>query len=443
MTENRSDIEQGAAPRIAVPQLMRRWWNRALPYAASAIFVAIAGVVSKLSIGVAESSALTLVFLIAVVVSANRFGLWPAVLSSFLSVLCWDYFFTQPYYSLRLDDPRDVFALIAFLSVSLVVSGMAEQIRRQRESVAALARSVTASYQLSQNLSRLATVEEIAVFMTAQFAELFSCRVVIVLVDHSDGHGWLVFPSDAQLTSDERDAAKATLYPLAIAPPSGRSGAQTMRFAPIEGARGKLGVVGLDGAARPPLSSDEQEGFDAFVRQSAIAIERAWLTRDVEHTRMVAETERIRNALLTSVSHDLRTPLTTIIGALSTLNTAGDVFSREIRTKLVATARKEALRLNRFVGNLLDITRLESGALAVTPVPVDLEEVVESALERAGELVSHHALDVAFGADLPEILADPFLLEQVIFNLLDNAAKYSPPGSTIAIRAAGEATACR
>jgi two-component system sensor histidine kinase KdpD len=349
-------------------------------------------------------------------------------------VLCWDYFFTRPYYSLELADPRDVFALVAFLIVALVVSAMTEQIRRQNENLSTLAQSIAASYNLSQMLSRLASAEEIASYAASQIADLFACRAVVVLMDQ--GGTPSIFPSGGEMAPEDLEAAAAVFAFRPVASSAADARRSDFIFLPLKGSHGRLGAVGVSRRSQWQFSNEERQRLDAFLSQTAFAIERARLTRDVEHSKMIAETERMRSALLTSVSHDLRTPLTTIIGALSTLATSGSDFSPEVHAELVATAHDEAERLDRFVGNLLDITRLESGSLAVRTVPVDIAEVVESALERAHELLSRHELDVELPPGLPDVEADFALLEQVLFNVLDNAAKYSPAGTVIAIRLA-------
>ena len=170
-----------------------------------------------------------------------------------------------------------------------------------------------------------------------------------------------------------------------------------------------------------------------------MAIERVNLAADVDRTRLLAETERLRSALLTSISHDLRTPLAAILGAASGLENYHALLDEAGRRDLLATIRDEAERLNRFVGNLLDMTRLESGALAPRLEAVDLGEMVGAALARAGRVLADHRVEMDLAADLPLLRIDPVLFEQVLFNLLDNAAKYAPEGSTVKLRAWHEA----
>jgi two-component system sensor histidine kinase KdpD len=183
------------------------------------------------------------------------------------------------------------------------------------------------------------------------------------------------------------------------------------------------------------LTPDERRLLDALVDQAAVAIERVSLARGLAETRVLAETERLRAALLTSISHDLRTPLASILGAASSLRSFADKYDPEQREDLLATLEDEAERLNRFVGNLLDMTRLESGAIELKLDLVDLGEIVGAALQRAGSVLARHRIEVEIAADLPMVRLDAILFEQVLFNLFDNAAKYASPGSRIDVRA--------
>jgi two-component system, OmpR family, sensor histidine kinase KdpD len=395
--------------------------------------VAAAAGVSALTYKLASSGSLTLIFLIAVVFSAQRHGLWPAVLTSLLSVLCWDYFFTLPYYELYFSDPRDYFALITFLSASLIISGMTEQIRRQSERLSTLAESVSDLYRLSQEFSHLATIDDLASFVVSRVGNMLTCEAVVVLRNHGDHSAPLIFPSDQCLEPNELAAAGGTFLALSVSNRLDRDPGSRFAFAPLNTNNGRIGSVGISRPAEPELTGAEREELDAFLSMAALAMERAWLARDIEYAKMSVETERLRNALLTSVSHDLRTPLTTIIGALSTLESLGHSMSPADRDELLASAHGEAERLNRFVGNLLDVAKLESGTLAARLVSTDLSEIVDVALERARPLLAQHQVRVAIAEDIPPASADAAMLEQVIFNVLDNAAKYSPADSEIRI----------
>ena len=200
--------------------------------------------------------------------------------------------------------------------------------------------------------------------------------------------------------------------------------------------RGTVGIVGLDSdGAGLLLTPDQRRLFDALTDQAALAIERVNLVENIDRARIAAETERLRSALLTSISHDLRTPLASILGSASSLKTYGASLDNAAQDELIGTIQEEAERLNRFIANLLDMTRLESGAIEPNADLVDLADVIGSALRRAAKVLAKHAVELDLGADMPMLKLDPVLFEQVLFNLLDNAAKYSPAGTQIRVEA--------
>jgi two-component system sensor histidine kinase KdpD len=206
-------------------------------------------------------------------------------------------------------------------------------------------------------------------------------------------------------------------------------------FLPMRTGRGVVGVVGLESEKQGALlTPDQRRLFDALADQAALAIERVNLAEDIDRNRLNAETERLRSALLTSISHDLRTPLASILGSASSLKSFGATLDEAARSELLRSILEEAERLNRFIANLLDMTRLESGAVAPNLELIDLSDVVGSALRRAAKVLAAHRIELSLAPDLPMLRLDPVLFEQALFNLLDNAAKYSSPGSSVAVK---------
>jgi two-component system sensor histidine kinase KdpD len=199
--------------------------------------------------------------------------------------------------------------------------------------------------------------------------------------------------------------------------------------------RGAIGIVGIDSDKPGPLlTPDQRRLLDALIDQGALAIERVFLVEDVDRAKRSIEADRLRSALLTSISHDLKTPLAGILGAASTLRDVSGALDDAAKADLLTTVIDESERLNRFIANLLDMTRLESGAVVPQTALQDLGEVVGSALARAAKILAHHEIEVDLAADLPMLELDPVLFEQALFNLLDNAGKYAPPGTTVHIR---------
>jgi two-component system sensor histidine kinase KdpD len=199
--------------------------------------------------------------------------------------------------------------------------------------------------------------------------------------------------------------------------------------------RGPVGVVGIDSDKPGPLlTPDGRRLLDALMDQGALAIERVHLVEDMDSVKRTMETDRLRTALLTSISHDLKTPLAAVLGSAGTLRSLSDKLTEAEKSDLLATIIDESERLNRFIANLLDMTKLESGAIVPNVAPHDLSEIVGSALRRASKILARHIVELELGANLPMVNLDAVLFEQVLFNLLDNAAKYAPEGTAIRIQ---------
>ena len=206
-------------------------------------------------------------------------------------------------------------------------------------------------------------------------------------------------------------------------------------FLPMHTGRGAIGVMGIDSDKPGPLfTPDQRRLLDALRDQGALAIERVRLVEEMDRVERAAETERLRSALLTSISHDLKTPLAAVLGAASTLRDLGGKLNDAEKADLLSTIIDESERLNRFIANLLDMTKLESGAIAPNVALHDLGEIVGSALRRASRILAHHKVELELAPDLPMLELDAVLFEQVLFNLLDNAAKYAPPETTVRIQ---------
>jgi two-component system sensor histidine kinase KdpD len=203
-------------------------------------------------------------------------------------------------------------------------------------------------------------------------------------------------------------------------------------FLPMRTGRGPIGVLGIDDdKSGPLLTPDQRRLLDALMDQGALAIERVRLVEDMDQVKRAVETDRLRSALLTSISHDLKTPLAAVLGSATTLRDLAIKLSDAEKADLLSTVIDESERLNRFIANLLDMTRLESGAIVTNTVPHDLSEIVDTALRRATKILSRHKIQLKLTANLPMVNLDAVLFEQALFNILDNAAKYAPAGTTI------------
>ena len=419
---------------------------RPWPYVASSFIVAAAVLVGLGLEYVLTVSNISLVFLTAVLVTAATFGLWPSLYACLISVLAYNFFFLPPVYTFTIADPENVVALFFFLVAALIAGNLAAGMRAQALAARGRAGTTEELYRFSRKLAGILDMDDLLWATAYQVATMLKVRVVVLLPEGgNEGEGIAVragYPPE-----DELDAADlaAALWCWKNNREAGR-GADTLPgarrlFLPLRTGSGPVGVLGIDrdgpatDTTRPLLPPDQRRLLDALADQAAVAIERVNLAADVDRTRLLAETERLRSALLTSISHDLRTPLAAILGAASGLESYHALLDEAGRRDLLATIRDEAERLNRFVGNLLDMTRLESGALAPRMEAADLGEMVGAALARAGRVLADHRVEMDIAPDLPLLKIDPVLFEQVLFNLLDNAAKYAPEGSTVKLRA--------
>ena len=368
---------------------------------------------------------------------AVRFGLWPSLFAVVAGSLCYNFFFLPPTYTLTIANPTNVAAFLFFTVVAVLVSNLAAQVRLQAVTAQRRARTTEELYAFSRKLAGATELDDVLWATAYQMASQLGVQVVLLLPD-ADGAIAVRAGYPPEDTLEPADIAAAR-WTYENNRPAGR-GADTLPgarrlFMPLRTAGGAIGVVGLDTERPGPLLTPEQRRlFDALSDQAAVAIERVNLVADVETALRAAETDRLRQALLTSISHDLRTPLAAIVGSAGTLRDFAADLTEASRAELAGTILDESERLNRFIANLLDMTRLESGAVAPNHAPHDLGEIVGSALQRAGPVLAGHRTEVDLAPDLPMVEVDPVLIEQVLFNLLDNAAKYAPEGTAIRIR---------
>lgn len=378
-----------------------------------------------------------LVFLTAVLASSVVYGLWPSLAACIVSALAYNFFFLPPYYTFTIADPENVVALFFFILVAAIASNLMARVRAQGVVARERAKATEDLYLFARKLAGVFTLDDLLWATAYQFAQMLKLRVVILLPDEGSVAVRAGYPPEDMLDDDDVAAAK---WVWEHGAPAGR-GADTLPggkwlFLPMRTGRGVVGVVGLDNEKQGPLlTPDQRRLFDALADQAALAIERINLAQDIDRNRLNAETERLRSALLTSISHDLRTPLASILGSASSLKAFGGTLDDAAQQELLGSILEEAERLNRFIANLLDMTRLESGAIEPKLELVDLGDVVGSALRRAAKVLSQHEVELSLAEGLPMLKLDPVLFEQALFNLLDNAAKYSAPASKVAVTA--------
>ncbi len=430
--------DKGETPRAA-----SAW--KAEPFVGSLGVVAVAlaiGLVLQQSLAVSN---IALVFLTAVLVSAISYGLWPSLFACFVSVLAYNFFFLPPLYTFTISDRENVVALFFFALVAMIASNLTARVRDQVVTARERAKVTEDLYLFSRKLAGIVLLDDLLWATVYQIAAMLKVRVVLLL---PDGDGVSVragYPPEDLL--DDADLAAAR-WAWEHSRAAGR-GADTLPgakrlFLPMRTGRGTIGIIGLDNDRPGPiLSPDQRRLLDALSDQAALAIERVNLVQDIDRAKLTAETERLRSALLTSISHDLRTPLASILGSATSLKAYHGQLDEKAQDELIATIQDESERLNRFINNLLDMTRLESGAISVRAEATDLADVIGSALRRASKVLSTHHVKVELTPELPMPRLDAVLLEQVIFNLLDNAAKYAPGNSEVGVKASSDGAIVR
>jgi two-component system sensor histidine kinase KdpD len=387
-------------------------------------------------------SNVALVLLVAVLASAVAFGLWPSLFACVICALAYNFFFLPPLYTFTIAEPENIITLLVFLLVAGIASNLTARVRMQ--AIVARSRAATTEdlYRFSRKLTGIAALDDLLWATAYQVSHMLGLHVVLLLpsVDAAGREDLQVragYPPEDMLEEADLAAAK---WAFEQGQEAGRGadtlpGAQRL-FLPMRTARGVVAIIGLDSQRLGALlTPDQRRLLDSLSDQTALAIERLHLTEEMDRARIITETEKLRSALLTSISHDLRTPLASILGSATSLKQYRSQLGETEQDELLATIREEAERLNHFIANLLDMTRLESGAVAPRLEAMEVSDVIGSVLRRTKRLLAGHRVTLALDASLPMAKLDPVLFEQVLFNLLDNAAKYAPAASEVTIRA--------
>jgi two-component system sensor histidine kinase KdpD len=408
--------------------------GRTLPYVASVGMVVACTLVCWAMFGRFDNSNLIMVYLLGVAVVATRYGRGPSALTAVLSVAAFDFFFVPPYLTFAVSDTQYVITFSVMLIVSLLVSTLAGRVRAQAEAARGREQRTQILYSMSRELAAAKTAEEVAGAVARHVSEILQGPAE-VLLPAADGR--IVAPEDGPL-ADARERAVAQ-WALDHGRVAGL-GTDTLPsasaiYVPLRGSQTVVGVLGV----RPhesllPLTPEQLDLVETLARQAASGLERVRLGGEAEQARVAVEAERLRSALLSSVSHDLRTPLAAITGAASSLLQEASPGKEEQR-ELVETIVEESERLNRLVANLLDMTRLESGSVHLRHEWHPVEEVVGSALARLEGSLAGRRVETSLPSDLPLVPMDAVLIEQVLVNLLENALKYAGPESAVRIAA--------
>ena len=383
----------------------------------------------------AGQSNLIMIYLLASAFVSSRFGAEEAFVSALLGVAAFDFFFVQPYYSFSISDTQYIFTFLVMLGVSLLISTLTQRMRGQADSAAARERRTAALYTLSRQLVKSRSKREISKATCDSVRDVLDCESSIFMPDENRRLSAMAW-SNQKNESPAMDIAVAE-WTFKHGEPAG-IGTDTLPgsdalYIALKGAGDPVGVLAVRPTRRDVIDIVQMDLLQAFADQAAVALERALLAKESHNARLEVETERLRNTLLSSVSHDLRTPLTAIAGAASTL-LHGEA-APEQQKELVQTIYEESDHLNRLVRNLLDMTRLESGELRLNLEWQSAEELIGSAVRRTEVVLAKHLVKVEVEPNLPLLKVDGTLIEQVLINLLENAGRHSPAGSAVELRA--------
>jgi len=406
-------------------------WSGPAGYGAAVLLVAATTALNTLIEPLVGAGGLDLIYLLPVVLTAARFGLQAGLFASLIAGLAYNFFFLPPVYSLTIADPQSLLTMLVLIGIASLVSNLAGRLKTR---ATLSARSATENAQVAafaQALARSSTWRETAATVCSEVGLLLDCDTALL----TEWDGMLaVAASRPEVTTLGPVNQAAAEWSWTRGEPAGRGTATLTaadwQFHPLKTALGTLAVLGLareDGS--DPVPADRAVLLSTLVGQAALAHERLRLDGETRELSVLKERDRLRAALLSSIGHDLRTPLTGVAGAVEAL--AADAPNKAA----VELARAEVQRLKRFLDNLIDMVRIDSGALQLSLEPIDLTDAASSAVHDLRDTLRHNRIDLAIPATLPLVRADPRLLHHILINLLANAARHGAPEGPIAIEA--------
>jgi two-component system sensor histidine kinase KdpD len=393
-----------------------------------------------------ELANLVMVYLLGVTVAGLRFGRGPAVMTAILNVVAFDFFFVPPRFSLAVSDVQYLLTFSVMLTIALVTANLVASVRQQTRVAGARERRTALLYAMSRELAATRGISGMARVAVRHLAEVFQCKAVILLPDRD---GKLRHPRDPPLDGSFRAADLAVAQWVVDHARQAGLGTDTLPaatglFLPLGDERQRLGVLAvLPSNPRRVLLPEQRHLLETFAGQIGLALERARLAEVAEAAGLAAERESLRNTLLASISHDLRTPLAVIAAAGSTLAQHGADLDQTTRVSLAQSVETKAREMSEVISNVLDLTRFESGQVVLRRDWETLDDMVGAALGRVEARLAGHAVEVRIPPELPPVYVDATLVTQIFANLLDNVAKYTPPGTHVWISAAEDGAFAR
>ncbi|MBT9554727.1 MAG: sensor histidine kinase KdpD [Myxococcales bacterium] len=409
----------------------------AMNYVWAGILLIVTTGIAGILRGFADLPDVEMAYLLSIMATAAVWGRGPALLSAALSVAAFDFFFVPPYLTFAVTDRQYLLTFAMMFVVGVAVSSLILRIRRQESDAVRREERTASLYALTRDLGAAADVDAVLVAIARHASEIFDSRATVLLPDES---GRVAAPTATgeptvlgALGATELAAAQWARDHRRVA----GLGTDTLPgsvalCAPLEAGSRAIAVLALIPEGPDALPADQRHFLDTFCRQAAFAVERARLAEEARVATLRMRTEELRSALLSAVSHDLRTPLGGITGAATTLRDEPSL-TPETRSELIVSICDEAARLERLVSNLLEMTRLASGGLVVRKEWVPVEELVGAAIERTRRLLVGRSIVTDLMASLPMIPVDPTLVEQILVNLLENVARYTPDGSPVTV----------
>jgi len=421
----------------APPRRRMRFVLQPLPFLYATLAIGAALAIGEGLTALTPIPNLSMLFLVAVLLIAVNYGVWPAIYASGLSFLVYNFFFIPPLYNFTVAEPYELLALVIFLIVAVITSALAGRAREQATISAGRMRAMRRLYEFTRRLSGLASFDAMAEGAASEIHASLGRAVVVLLEQAGDLTLTAAWPPEDALDAAPMTAARwAFSHGEPAGADTGTLPIVPWYFVPLRIGDKTLGVIGV---AKPegmaPLDSEARTLLDALSEQAAAALERASLARDMVSAKTATETERVRNTLLASISHDFRTPLSSILGSATSLINYGDKLDPAAKKELLVQIKQETESLDEMVRNLLAITRIDAGALELRRDWIDLREIVDRVANAARRRGARQRFEIALPADLPLVRADATLVEQVIGNVIGNAVVHTPAETRVVVDA--------
>lgn len=422
------------------PRLLNAWrsykWQAYLLSAGLVLLATLLGLPLRPYI---DPTNLVMLYLAVVMVSAVWLGRWPAIFASLLSVIAFDIIFVPHYYTFAVADAEYLLTFAGLLAVGVVISALVARTQEQAQAARRREVQMTASYELSQALVAVSNLEDVAQTIVNHSQITFNCPAALFLPDEVGKY--LVLQSRTLDFYPLVDGYEAANWVFHHGQPAGRHtdtlGTANSYYLPLRTTDQVIGVLAIEFAENDKriFTGELRRYLNSFSSQAALALEKINLAEQARRSQLLEETQKLQKTLLNSISHDLRTPLASITGALSSLLEDAHLLTETAKRDLIMTSWEETLRLNRLVGNLLDMTRLESGAVNVVRQPYDVQELVGATLAQMPNRLRDRTIHLTIPEDLPPVIIDLTLMMQALTNLVDNAVKYTPPSKPLEIEA--------